>query len=237
MSSRAFVPACLWLLAVSGAALAEPKKQKLPPWAKFADEDGIALFRREVPGSDIVALRGEGLVDAPILRVGSVLIDSAHSTEWIDSLSESRIVRKISETEYVKWDHITTPFGIADRDFVFKVRIEFKAKEKQMIVSFHSVKDSAAPKTDHVRGELVYGSYVLTSVGGGRQTRVLAEVLCDPKGSVAKWMVNLFQKSWPYDTISNLRRQVKKAGFVDSTELSALLEQEGVTRVSPSRGR
>ncbi len=47
---------------------------------------------------------------------------------------------------YVKWDHITTPFGIADRDFVFKVRIEFKAKEKQMIVSFHSVKDSAAPR-------------------------------------------------------------------------------------------
>ena len=56
MNSRAFVPACLWLLAVSGAALAEPRKQKLPPWEKFDEEEGIWLFRREFPGSDVVAL-------------------------------------------------------------------------------------------------------------------------------------------------------------------------------------
>ncbi len=227
----------MWLLAVSGAALAEPRRQKLPPWEKFDEEDGIDLFRREVPGSEVVALRGEGLVDAPISRVGSVLIDTSRATEWNDSLSESRVVRKVSDTEYVKWDHLATPLLLADRDFVFKVRLEFKPREKQMIVSCHSVKDSAAPRTDYVRGELIYASYVLTSVDGGKRTRLSAEVLCDPKGTVAKWMVNLLQRTWPYDTISNLRRQVKDAGTEDSPELVALLEQEGVIGVSPSRGR
>lgn len=235
MNSRAFVPACLWLLAVSGAALAEPRRQKLPPWEKFSEEDGVDLFRREVPGSEVVALRGEGLVDAPIARVGSVLVDTKRATEWNDTLCESRVVRKISDTEYVQWDHVATPLLLADRDFVFKVRLEFKPKDKQMIVSRHSVKDSEAPRTDYVRGELIYGSYVLTSLGGGRITRVSAEMLSDPKGSVSKWMVNQLQRSWPLSTISNLKRQVKRAE--DSPELVALLRQEGVIGVSPNRGR
>jgi hypothetical protein len=226
------------LIAVSGAALAEPRRHRLVPWEKFDEEEGIALFRREVPGRGaIFALRGEGLVDAPLLRVGSVLLDSKRAPEWIDSLEESRVVRRLTDTEYVQWDHVATPLLLSDRDFVFKVKLEFKPREKQMILSFHSVKDSAAPKTDHVRGELVCGSYVLTSVDGGRKTRILAEVLCDPRGSVAKWMVNRFQRSWPYNTIANLRRQVKKPGIEDSAELSALLEQEGLFGVSPSRGR
>jgi hypothetical protein len=171
MNSRAFVPACLWLIAVSGAALAEPRRQKLVPWEKFDEEDGVVLFRREVPGSGIVALRGEGLVDASLLRVGSVLLDTSRSTEWIEGLAETRIVRRISRTEHVQWDHFSGTMGLLDRDFVFKVKLELKPRDKQVVLSFHSVKDSAAPKTPYVRGD-VYGSYVLTPMaGGGRASR------------------------------------------------------------------
>ncbi len=237
MNSRAFVPACLWLIAVSGAALAEPRRQRLVPWEKFDEREGIASFRREVPGRGIVGLRGEGLIDAPLLRVGSVLLDTTRGPEWIDGLVESRIVRRLSDTEYVQWDHVATPFLLADREFVFKVKLEFKPREKQMSLRAYSVKDSAAPKTEYVRGEVVHGGYVLTSVDGGRQTRILTEVLCDPKGSLPKWMVSRVQRSSPYDTIANLRRQVRKAGIEDSAELAALLEQEGLLGVSPSRGR
>ncbi len=202
--------------------------QKLPAWEKFDDEDGISVFRRDVPGSDVVALRGEGVVPAPILRVGSVLTDVARATEWIDSLEEAKVIRKISDTEYIKWDHIGTPFVLADRDFVFNVKLEFKAKEKQMIVRLKSVHDAAAPKTDYVRGHMIYGVYVLTSIEGGKKTKILTEMLCDPKGSVAKWMVNLFQKSWPYNTITALRKQVQKPDIKDNPKLKDALSKEGI---------
>jgi hypothetical protein len=202
--------------------------QKLPAWEKFDEEDGISVFRRDVPGSDVVALRGEGVVAASLLRVGSVLTDVGRATEWIDSLEEAKVIRKISDTEYVKWDHIGTPFVLADRDFVFNVKLEFKAKEKQMIVRLKSVQDAAAPKTDYVRGHMIYGMYVLTSIEGGKKTKILTEMLCDPKGSVAKWMVNLFQKSWPYNTITALRKQVQKPDIKDNPKLKDALSKEGV---------
>ena len=40
-----------------------------PAWERIGDDDGIAVYRREVPGSPIVAFKGEGIVDASILRV------------------------------------------------------------------------------------------------------------------------------------------------------------------------
>ncbi|MGC4086529.1 MAG: hypothetical protein QM756_01270 [Polyangiaceae bacterium] len=174
------------LLAVLLAPAVRADAPKQPAWEKFDEADGIAVYRRDVPGSPIVALRGEGLVNAPILRVASVLIDSKRAPESIDSLAESRTIRHVSETEYVEWDHIATPFVLKDRDFVFNAKLEIKPKQKQVRLDYHSVNDPDAPKTDYVRGQFIYGTFALTSVDGGKRTRVLAEVLCDPKGSVAE---------------------------------------------------
>lgn len=198
-----------------------------PPWQKFDDAEGIAVFRREVPGSSVIALRGEGVVDAPIARVASVLIDTTRSTEWIDRLAEVKVVRKISDDEQIHWTHISTPVVIKDRDFVFDIKLELDPANKKLFLNYHSVYDSGAPKTDYVRGEFKYGTFTLTSIEGGKKTRVLAEVLADPRGSVAKWIVNLVQKDWPHKTIASLRRQVAKPDIVAQARLAQLLTEKG----------
>lgn len=197
------------------------------PWEKYDEVDGITVYRREVPGSAVIALRGEGVVDAPILRVASVLVDTKRSAEWIDRLAEVRVVRKISDDEEIHWTHIETPAVLKDRDFVFDIKLELDPEHKKVSLNYHSVFDSAAPKTDFVRGEFKFGTFTLTSIDGGKKTRVLAEVLADPKGSVAKWIVNMVQKKWPYNTITSLRKQVAKPNIKDQPRLKDLLGQKG----------
>jgi hypothetical protein len=116
----------------------------------------------------------------------------------------------------------------ADRDDDFHVNLELKPKQKPMHVRLKSERDAAAPKTDYRRGHLIYGMYVHTAIDGGKKPTLHTEMLCDPKGSVAKWMVNLFQKSWPYNTITALRKQVKKAGIKDNPKLKEALKREGI---------
>jgi hypothetical protein len=214
-------------VSADGAPPKSPPAPAVPAWEKFDEEEGIAVFRREVPGSPIIALRGEGVVDAPILRVASILVDTSRSKEWIDRLAEVKVVRKLSENEYVHWTHINTPIVLKDRDFVYAIKLELDPPNKKVMLNYHSVYDSGAPKTDYIRGEFKYGTFTLTSIEGGKKTRVLAEVLADPKGSVAKWIVNLFQKSWAYKTIASLRRQAAKKDIVDQPRLKELLAQNG----------
>ena len=223
-SLRRALLACALLTGTAFAAAGAPKD---PPWQKFDEDEGIAVFRREVAGSPVIALRGEGVVDAPILRVASVLVDTSRSAEWIDRLAEVKVVRKINDDEQIHWTHITTPVVLKDRDFVYDIKLELKPAEKQVQLNYHSVYDSGAPKTDYVRGEFKFGTFTLTSIDGGKKTRVLAEVLADPKGSVAKWIVNMVQKDWPHKTISSLRKQVAKPDIQDQPRLKGLLAQAG----------
>jgi len=162
-----------------------------------------------------------------ILRVASVLVDSARAPQWVDKLAEVKVVRKLNDDEYIHWNHISTPVILKDRDFVFNIKLELDPPNKKVSLNYHSVYDSGAPKTDYVRGEFKYGTFTLTSIEGGKKTRVLAEVLADPKGSVAKWIVNLFQKDWPHKTIASLRKQVAKADIKDSPRLKDMLSQAG----------
>ena len=224
--TRAALPLAA-ILFVSAVASADGATPKDPPWEKFDEDEGISVFKREVAGSPIIALRGEGIVNAPILRVASVLVDSARAPEWIDKLAEVKVIRKISDDEFIHWNHIATPMILKDRDFVFDIKLVLDPANKKVMLNYHSVYDSGAPKTDYVRGEFKDGSFVLTSIEGGKKTLVVAQVLADPKGSVAKWIVNMFQKSWAHKTIASLRKQVAKPDIKDQPRLKDLLSQQG----------
>src|SRR4051812_47309770 len=60
------------------------EKIQLDPlnWEKTGGSDGIETFKRDIPGSDIIAMRGQGIIDAPIGRVAQVIFDIPRSPEW-----------------------------------------------------------------------------------------------------------------------------------------------------------
>jgi hypothetical protein len=218
---------------LAGAAHADSPAK--PAWEQFDEEDGIRMFRRDVPGSDVVALRGDGFIAAPITRVASVLVDRKRSTEWIDRLVKTKLIRQISETESVEWDHIKTPSPLKDRDFVFKTTISTDPAKKRVTFNYYSVSDPLAPETDdYVRGTFKAGKFELTMASrknaDGTVTKgtiVNAEVEVDPRGSVPKFIVNMVQKSWPHTTLMALRKQVAKPDIKDDQRVVDRLTREG----------
>jgi hypothetical protein len=196
-------------------------------WEKIGDSDGIGVYRREVPGSPLIAFKGEGYINSSIIRVASVLVDSDRAPEWVDSLTESKIIRQVSETETVHYDHIGTPFVLKDRDFVSDCKLEFDPGRKNITLKIHAINDPLAPPTSYVRGELIHSSFALTSAEHGTRTYVVAEIHADPKGSVAHWIVNLFQKRWPHNTITRLRAQVAKPDIKEHPKLQTELAKHG----------
>jgi hypothetical protein len=225
-------PAFALLLATSFAvAIADPvlagDTRRDDGWVITRRESGIAVSHKDVPGSRFLAFRGEGDVDGPLLLVGSVLVDVGRDHEWMDNLVEVRILRIVSETEYVTYSHVGTPITMSDRDFVTDVTLAVQPSAKQMTILMHSVSDPAAPRTGYVRGELDQSSFTLTSIDGGARTHVVAEIHCDPKGSIAAWLVNSFQNNWGMNTLKSLRQQVKKPDIAVHPRLKAVLEEKG----------
>jgi hypothetical protein len=200
------VPLALALTATTFAVADEAG----PGWETIRNDAGIQVSRKVVPGSPFVAFRGEGDVDAPLLAVADVLVDVPHETDWMDSVREARILRKVSDTEYVMYSHLGTPPTMSDRELVADVKVSIDADRHALTVDMHSVDDPAAPHTDYVRAVITESSFVLRANPDGRSTHVVAEIHCDPKGSIASWVVNLFQRSWGFNTLKSLRKQVAR---------------------------
>jgi len=178
-------------------------------WQEVGCKREIRCFKREIPGNPIVAFRGEGIIDAPIATVASVILDHERAVEWVDSLVEARLIRMTGARTFVEWNHVGMPPLISDRDFLTAGKIVADGKAGILDLTMDPVIDASVPEGKQVRGDLK-GHWNLKSVAEGKKTYVITEMQADPKGALPKWIVNLFQNSWAQDTLDSLRKQVSK---------------------------
>ncbi len=195
------------------------------PWEQIRDSDGIVIHRRVVPGSPLVAFKGEGLIEQPILRVAMVLLDPTRSHEWADRVVEARELGEVSAREVVHYSRVRGTWVTKDRDFVTRITLELEPG-RLIRLRLRATEDPRAPVTEHVRGEILEGSFTLTAEGEAR-TRVTAELHVDPKGTIPTWMVNAFQRRWAYKTITALRRQSARTDLADVPAVRARLVAAG----------
>ena len=191
------------LFAVARLAFAED-------WKEVQDTDGVKVYSRALPDRAIRSVKGTGIVDAPVAKVALVLLDDARAPEWVDSLAEARVVRRVGPAEYIEYNHVSMPLVVSDREFVTRVTMEVD-KEKRVVVMRSVPADDSEVKTTAawVRGALS-AVYVLESIDEGKRTRLTVEVDADPKGALPPFIVNFFQKDWSRDTIKGIRAQSKK---------------------------
>jgi hypothetical protein len=188
-------------------------------WELVENEEGITVSRREVPGSDLLAFRGEGDLDAPLEVAAQVIFDTTRATEWATDLKESRLLKWTSAEAYLEYDRVGTPFILKDRDFLSEVTLTVRADT--VTFRYRPATDSAVPPAKCcVRGALLDTTFVLTRKGP-HTTHVDAYVQIDPKGAIPTFIVNWVTEDWPTDTFKALRKQVKKADIAVDPRFAA----------------
>lgn len=193
-------------------------------WEQIKDSDGIQVWRKELKDSPVVAFRGAAVVDASIAKVAQILSDTSRKLEWVAKIKEAKDIRTVSPTERIEYNHTGTPWPITDRDFVFSAKVEGNREKGQLMVLIKSVEDPLMPETKNVRGKLYGSLYTLTSIEGGKKTKVMVEIHADPMGSIPKWVVNLFQKSWPSKTLEGIQKQAAKKDVPELAVVNAFFE-------------
>lgn len=198
-------------------------------WEALGKDDGVSVYKWEVPGSDIFAFKATMIMDAPFAKVASVLFDDTRATNWTPDLEEIKVIRKVSDTARIQYAHIGTPFVIKDRDFVLHASAEWNDAEQALWVRFRSVEDPDMPKTGYVRGDMKESYYLMKPLDGGARVQITYLVHVDPKGTVPRWLVNAFSKNFPRKTLLGLMKESKKADVKIHPGLIPVLQKAGLT--------
>jgi hypothetical protein len=204
--------------------ISSPSVQGSVDWEKISDEDGILTSKKTIPDSSIVAFRGETTLDEGIAKVVGVLENVEREVEWMADLADSYNIEKTTETDRWEYNRTKTPWPLQDRDFVIHTLTTLERKPVpvltiRMVSGINPKKPEVAGV---VRGELIDSRFVLSALGH-KKTRFICEIQADPKGVIPKWVVNLFQKSWPVDTIRGLRKQLLKTDIRENETLVKIL--------------
>jgi len=177
-------------------------------WEKVGKNDGVAVSKMEVKGSDLMAFRGVIVSDVHIGKVMAAFVDESQRSKWVDRYHTHETFKKTDRLQVYRI-HFKLPIPISDRDYVLNSELFPNPEKKTVTVKIKSVKHPKAPENDCcVRAEAKRTFYKFEALEGGK-TRLTVEVQTDPKGMLPDWLINSIQEDWPSKTLNALIKQAK----------------------------
>ena len=195
-------------------------------WNLAKEVDGIKIFEAVVKGADVVAFRGETTLHFPIERVVSSLADMERKEEWMHDLKEVRTLEILNPRVRIEYYHSGTPWPLSDRDFIYRAEFKYFPKAETFVLNLQNAEHKSMPKREGVvRGKIIESNYFISKTDKPGVTKMAVEILVDPMGSVPKWLVNIFQKDWPRNTLTSLKRLMKDPSFETNKRVAKYINE------------
>jgi hypothetical protein len=206
--------------------------------------DGIAVFRRTDPDSDMFEFKGHGTLDAPIGKVITILQDIALMEKWVEGCSEAKMIKrnytaqsfdkKINQYWSILYGVNAAPWPISDRDYVLKGRISYDPKRDAAYINLRDVKGVRPEQSGKVRMNFMKVRVTLRPVAKDKKTWIQLYVHVDPAGLIPAWAVNFVTKNVPLQSIRKLKKFVKRNDY--DKEMEKLVNHH-IEKLRPLRAK
>ena len=177
-------------------------------WKQVDDDDGIKVWRLEVPGREFPGFRGETVIPASAESIVSVLKRVEQHTQWMHRCSESSILQRFDDDHVVIYNRTDTPWPVWDRDAILDTFFTHSADDRLITLTFKNTDPTRRALPDNVvRMPRLVGFYKMWRLGP-EQTKVVYQVEVDIGGSVPRFIAERVARDMPYETLSRLRARV-----------------------------
>jgi hypothetical protein len=190
-----------------------------PDWELVSRSEEVTLFKKEIPGSPVLAYKATAKLNAPLAKVLSVVKDTPRLPEWTYRVKEAEILEEVPPTDRIIYLHVGAPWPVKDRDAVYRNRLIYDKSKSKISLCMESVEDVRRKESpSRIRAHVFPSCFFFTTPDRGKTTEIEAELHGDPRGSIPKWIVNMIQKIAPVKTLRNLKRRVESPGIVDDPQ-------------------
>ncbi len=182
-------------------------------WEYIGEEDHVKTWRKEVPGSGVLAFRGETVADLHIGKIMGVFLDGNQRRNWIDRYADHKTLDTPTPRSEIYWIKFKLPFPASNRDYVLQAEVVPDEAHSSLRANIKSVEDPRKPVDNCCVRAQVYGTYyTFEALKGVEKTKLVVEVHTDPKGILPHWLVNAIQKKWPRKTLGGLVNWAARPG-------------------------
>lgn len=169
----------------------------------------IVIYNKREDGRPIRSVKAEGTYESSFDAAARHQLDIDNYKNWYMNMGESRLLKKVSDTEFYMYFMIKAPIGIVpSRDAVVHVRIEpYSAASGSLVIRYNAVPDWAPRKPGLVRMPLYEITTRITPLGP-MKTREVTEGYVSPGGVIPAWLINYLQRQIPYNNLLGRNRDI-----------------------------
>ncbi len=176
-------------------------------WSFLYESEGIKVF---TDCASPPTFRAEGVLDVDVVEIFAVLADVPRRTEWVNHLSESRVVRDNHVDRVVVYSRYHLPWPARDRDSLIETSYANDYEHGTATIRFRTIKEPGEPpKSDVIRIPTATGTLYLKVLGKGK-TFVRYELTLDPGGWLPQWICNFFVRDAPIEFLQAMKRRIRE---------------------------
>lgn len=180
-----------------------------PRWELVEEEEDIKVWCLEIPGKDLPGFRGITMVNATIDELLAELLDFKSHTHWMWNTTQSRMIKRLSDTRAIIYNMVDAPWPVKDRDMVMESDYRFTPDHNALTVRFTQTQQAkVAVPWRVVRIPRIEGFYRFWSESPTR-TNVLYQVEVDIGGNVPNFSAKRYARKLPFETLHALRERVE----------------------------
>lgn len=178
----------------------------------------IKTWAKQEDGKRIRSFKVDAIIDAPLDAVIRVHYDADNIKRWFWETKESRLLKKVSNTEYYYYQVFNAPLTVPDRDSILHAVIEpYNPKKGYLLLKLSAAPEFMPPQAGRVR-VLAQDMVIKFSPMGKDKTHLETEGYIDPGGVIPAWTINFVQRSAPYTSMLGLQRVVQLPEYRTATE-------------------
>ncbi len=174
-------------------------KQGENDWQLKVNKNGIAVYTRQVPGTNIKAIKSVFIMNTSLSGLVALLADISSYHKWVYRCSNAEILKTISPTELIYYQETSVPWPASNRDFVGKLKISQDPNTHVVTITIENMPDYIPVKSGKVRLKKYHDVSIIVPKGNGK-AELTYELMLDPGGNIPAWMVNLAISEGPYQS-------------------------------------
>lgn len=177
----------------------------------------IKTWAKHEDGKRLRSFKAEGVWDVSLDALARTYTDVPNMPRWYWETLESRMLKKVSNTEYFYYMRFNAPLNLPDRDAVFHAVIEpYSPKRGYWQATVKAAPDYLPAKPGLVR-VVAQDLYARVTPIGKNQIKFETEGYVDPGGSVPAWTINFVQQRVPYLIMVSLLRMAQGKEYSDAS--------------------
>ena len=173
-------------------------------WTLQKNEDGIQVYTRNHPTSNILEFKAVTILNCKIDKVKKVITNVNSGIDWMEHIIVSKLLKTDHKGNMYAYYEIDVPWPLENRDIVVFQKIKRQTPDNwKMTIS--SIPKYYPEQEGVTRVRIAKGYWKLIKLQNNK-TKIIYAFYSDPAGNIPAWIVNLFIVDSPYETMKNLKQ-------------------------------